>query len=131
MGYEQSLNIKFNCLGVKTMTYFTVTILVTGASPIVIYMGKDCSAETVIDKIDEVFYKEEENIGVFGFLKWLLLFSVMLSVFYFALKMLIGSSVADSMPIPIPKAEAITNSKQNINNSDSDEEIACNYGTRE
>ncbi len=113
------------------MTYFTVTILVSQGSPIVIYMGKDCSSEGVIDRIDEAIYQEEENIGLFGFLKWTVLFSLMLAVFYFALKILVGFSLADSLPIPQSSNETTSNSKQNINNSDSDEEIICNYGTRE
>jgi hypothetical protein len=94
-------------------------------------MGKDCSSEGMIDRIDEVFYEEEENIGLFGFLRWAVLFTLMLAIFYLALKVLMGFSVADSLPIPQSFNETTDNSKQNINNSDSDEEIICNYGTRE
>jgi len=95
----QELIIEFGCLGIQGKTQVIITIEITMHKPIILYMDKECSKETLIDKIEEIVVKEEESFGILKFIGYVILIGGIIFTVITAVNLNSGKKLVDSVPI--------------------------------
>ncbi len=64
----KKLTIEFNCLGIAVLNAMVLHIEVPFHEPIKLFINKECSHETFLDRLEEKIVDEEEEYGVLKFL---------------------------------------------------------------
>ena len=96
--HPKQLMMDFNCLGIEGKTTIVLHILTPLHSPIQLLIDKECSKETLLDKIEENIIDEEEQ---YGFLKLICMTIFILAILYSILtcyNMYNGKPFAEAVP---------------------------------
>lgn len=64
-GSPKKFTVEFNCLGLETRTRLLVHIDIPLRSPVVLAIDKECSKETLIDRLAETIVSNEKTFGAF------------------------------------------------------------------
>lgn len=66
-GLPQKLTVEFNCLGVEIKTRLQLHIDIPLRSPVVLTIDKECSKETLVDRLAEKIVSNEKAYQAFKF----------------------------------------------------------------
>jgi len=95
---SKKLTVDFNCLGIEAKTMLILNIDIPFSAPIQIYLEKECSKETLIDKIEESIVSEEENYGILKFMAMFILLCAILFTLVTCYNMSQGKNLTSSVP---------------------------------
>ncbi len=94
----KDLYLTFNCLGVEGTTTLAVWIDVPLHRPLVIYIEKECSEETGVQKVAESLWLGEERYSAMTVAFFLVLLLLVCTCVVTGCNLAIGRSLEDSIP---------------------------------